>query len=73
MISKKHVQEVESEDAVLSRKEKELSTKGKRKGGKPAHNREKVHGKERTKGMNKKEKFTKDESQSEPEEVEREM
>ena len=70
--SKKHVQEVESEDeedSVLSRKKKELSKKGKRKGGKPAHNREKVHGKERTKGIDK---FTKDESHSEPEEVVRE-
>ena len=66
--SKKHVQEVESEDEALSRKE--LSKKGKRKGGKPAHDREKqVHGKQR---MNKKEKFMKDESHSEPEEV-REM
>ena len=67
--SKKHVQEVESEDeedSVLSRKEKKaLSTKGKGKGGKPAHDR--VHGKERAKGMNKKDKFTKDESHSEPE------
>ena len=65
--SKKHVQEVESEDEdfVLSRKEKkELSKKGKRKGGKPAHDR--VHDKERPKGMNKKDKFMKD---SEPEEV----
>ena len=73
--SKKHVQEVEGEDeedSVLSRRKKELSKKGKRKGGKPAHDREKVHGKERTKGMNKKDKFTKDESHSEPEEV-REM
>ena len=72
--SKKHVQEVESEDeedSVLSRKE--LSKKGKRKGGKPAHDREtQVHGKERAKRMNKKEKFMKDESHSEPEEV-REM
>ena len=68
--SKKHVQEVESEDEALSRKE--LSKKGKRKGGKPAHDREKVHGKEKPKGMNKKEKFMKDESHSEPEEV-REM
>ena len=70
--SKKHVQEVESEDeedSVLSRKKKELSKKGKRKGGKPAHDREKVHGKERAKRMNKKEKFMKDESHSEPEEV----
>ena len=72
--SKKHVQEVESEDeedSVLSRKEKkDLSKKGKRKGGKPANDREKqVHGKERAKGMNK---FMADESQSEPEEVVRE-
>ena len=67
--SMKHVQEVESEDEALSRKEL-LSEKGRRKGGKPAHNREKqVHGKERAKGMNKKDKFTKDESHSEPEEV----
>ena len=66
--SKKHVEEMESEDEALSRKE--LSKKGKRKGGKPAHDREKqVHGKQR---MNKKEKFMKDESHSEPEEV-REM
>ena len=74
---RKHVQEVESEDeegSVLSRKEKkELSTKGKRKGGKPAHDREKqIHDKERAKGMNKKDKFTKDESHSEPEEVRKE-
>ena len=71
--SRKHVQEVESEDedVALSRKEKkELSKKGKRKGGKPAHDREKqVHGKERLKEMNK---FMKDESHSEPEKV-REM
>ena len=63
--SKKHVQEVESEDeedSVLSRKGKRK--KGKRKGGKPA-----VHGRERAKLMNKKEKFMKDESHSEPEEV----
>ena len=40
--------------------------------GKPAHNREQVHSKERAKGMNKKDKFTKDESHSEPEDV-REM
>ena len=69
--SKKHVQEVESEDeegSVLSRKEK--GKKGKGKGGKPAHDKEKqVHGKERAKRMNKKEK---NESHSEPEEV-REM
>ena len=69
--SKKHVQEVESEDeedSVLSRKEKRK--KGKRKGGKPAHDKEKqVHGKERAKLMNKKEKFMKNESHSEPEEV----
>ena len=45
--SRKHV---EGEDSVLSRKE--LSKKGKRKGGKPAQDREKqVHGKERAKGM----------------------
>ena len=72
--SMKHVQEVESENeegSVLSRKEK--GKKGKRKGGKPAHDKEKqVHGKERAKRMNKKEKFMKDESHSEPEEV-REM
>ena len=58
----KHVQEVESEDeedVALSRKEnKRLS---KRKGGKPAHDREKQ--------VHKKDKFMKDESQSEPEEV----
>ena len=69
--SKKHVQEVESEDEALSRKG--LSKKGKRKGGKPAHDREtQVHGKERAKRMNKKEKFMKDVSHTEPEEV-REM
>ena len=69
--SKKHVQEVESEDeedAVLSRKEKK--EKVRRKG---AHDKYKqVHDKERPKGKNKKEKFMKDESQSEPEEVVRE-
>ena len=69
--SKKHVQEVESEDeegSVLSRKER--GKKGKGKGGKPAHDKEKqVHGKERAKRMNKKEKFIKDEFHSEPEEV----
>ena len=66
------MQEVESkdeEDAVLSRKE--LSTKGRRKGGKHAHDREK-RDKERPKGKNKKERFMKHESQSEPEEVVRE-
>ena len=66
--SKKHVQEVESEneeDVVLSRKEKK--EKVRRKG---AHDKYKqVHDKERPKGMNKKERFMKDESQSEPEEV----
>ena len=62
----KHVQEVESEGEALSRKEL-LSKKGKRKGGKPAHDKEKqVHDKERVN------KFMKDESHSEPEEV-REM
>ena len=69
--SRKHVQEVESEDeedAVLSRKEKK--EKVKRKG---AHYQYKeVHDKERRKGKNKKERFMKDESQSEPEEVVRE-
>ena len=69
--SRKHVQEVESEDeedAVLSRKEEK--EKVRRKG---AHNQYKeVHDKERPKGKNKKEKFMKDESQSEPEEVVRE-
>ena len=69
--SRKHVQEVESEDeedAVLSRKEKK--EKVRRKG---AHDKYKqVHDKERPKGMNKKERFMKDESQSEPEEVVRE-
>ena len=69
--SKKHVQEVESEDeedAVLSRKEKK--EKVRRKG---AHYQYKeVHDKERPKGKNKKERFMKDESQSEPEEVVRE-
>ena len=68
--SKKHVQEVESEDeedGVLSRKEKE---KVRRKG---AHYQYKqVHDKERPKGKNKKVRFIKDESQSEPEEVVRE-
>ena len=67
--SKKHVQEVESEDeedAVLSREEKK--EKVRRKG---AHYQE-VHDKERPKGKNKKEKFMKDESQSEQEEVVRE-
>ena len=65
------VQEVESEDeedAVLSRKEKK--EKVRRKG---AHDKYKqVHDKERPKGKNKKERFMKDESQSEPEEVVRE-
>ena len=69
--SKKHVQAVESgdeEDAVLSRKEKK--EKVKRKG---AHYQyREVHDKERPKGKNKKERFMKDESQSEPEEVVRE-
>ena len=69
--SKKHVQEVESEDeedAVLSRKEKK--EKVRRKG---AHYQYKeVHDKERPKGKNKKVRFMKDESQSEPEEVVRE-
>ena len=69
--SRKHVQEVESEDeedAVLSRKEKK--EKVRRKG---AHYQYKeVHDKERPKGKNKKERFMKDESQSEPEEVVRE-
>ena len=69
--SKKHVQEVESEDeedAVLSRKEKK--EKVRRKG---AHDKYKqVHDKERPKGKNKKERFMKDESQSEQEEVVRE-
>ena len=69
--SRKHVQEVESEDeedGVLSRKEKK--EKVRRKG---AHYQYKeVHDKERPKGKNKKERFMKDESQSEPEEVVRE-
>ena len=69
--SRKHVQEVESEDeedGVLSRKEEK--EKVKRKG---AHYQYKeVHDKERRKGKNKKERFMKDESQSEPEEVVRE-
>ena len=69
--SKKHMQEVESEDeedAVLSRKEKK--EKVRRKG---AHYQYKeVHDKERRKGKNKKERSMKDESQSEPEEVVRE-
>ena len=64
-IDRKNVQEVESEDekdVALSRKELR-----KRKGGKPANDRQKrVHDKER---MNKKDKFMKDESHSEPEEV----
>ena len=66
--SKKYVQEVESEDeedGLLSRKEKK--EKVRRKG---AH--KEVHDKERPKGKNKKERFVKDESQSEPEEVVRE-
>ena len=69
--SRKHVQEVESEDeedGVLSRKEKK--EKVKRKGAHDEH--KEVHDKERPKGKNKKEKFMKDESQSEPEEVVRE-
>ena len=65
------VQTVESEDeedAVLSRKEEK--EKVRRKG---AHYQYKeVRDKERPKGMNKKERFMKDESQSEPEEVVRE-
>ena len=64
----RHVQEVESEDeedGVLSRKEEK--EKVRRKG---AHYE--VHDKERPKGKNKKERFMKDESQSEPEEVVRE-
>ena len=69
--SRKHVQEVESEDeedAVLSRKEKKEKV-----GRKGAHYQYKeVHDKERPKGKNKKERFMKDESQSEPEEVVRE-
>ena len=69
-VQKQHVQEVESEDeedGVLSRKEKE---KVRRKG---AHYQYKqVHDKERPKGKNKKVRFIKDESQSEPEEVVRE-
>ena len=69
--SRKHVQEVESEDeedGLLSRKEEK--EKVRRKG---AHYQYKeVHDKERPKGKNKKEKFMKDESQSEPEEVVRE-
>ena len=69
--SRKHVQEVESEDeedGVLSRKEEK--EKVRRKG---AHYQYKeVHGKERPKGKNKKAKFMKDESQSEQEEVVRE-
>ena len=69
--SKKHVQEVESEDeedGLLSRKEEK--EKVRRKG---AHYQYKeVHDKERPKGKNKKEKFMKDESQSEQEEVVRE-
>ena len=66
-----HSLPVASSFSFASRKEKkELSKKGKRKGGKPAHDKEKqVHDKER---VNKKEKFMKDESHSEPEEV-REM
>ena len=63
--SRRHVQEVESEDeedAVLSRKEKK--EKVRRKG---AH-----YHKERRKEKNKKERSMKDESQSEPEEVVRE-
>ena len=64
----RHVQEVESEDeedGVLSRKEKK--EKVRRKG---AHYQyREVHDKERPKGKNKKERFMKDESQLEPEEV----
>ena len=62
------VQEVESddeEDAVLSRKEEK--EKVKRKGAHYQH--KEVHDKERPNGKNKKERFMKDESQSEPEEV----
>ena len=69
--SRKHVQEVESEgeeDGVLSRKEEK--EKVKRKGAHDEH--KEVHDKERPKGKNKKERFMKDESQSEPEEVVRE-
>ena len=70
--SKQEHESEAKEDAVLSRKEKkELSTKGRRKGGKHAHDREK-RDKERPKGKNKKERFMKDESQSEQEEVVRE-
>ena len=70
--SKQEHESEDKEDAVLTRKEKkELSTKGRRKGGKHAHDREKSD-KERPKGKNKKERFMKDESQSEPEEVVRE-
>ena len=70
--SKQEHESEDKEDAVLSRKEKkELSTKGRRKGGKHAHYREK-RDKERPKGVNKKERFMKDDSQSEPEEVVRE-
>ena len=71
MRSKKHVQEVESEDeedGVLSRKEEK--EKVRRKGAHDEH--KEVHDKERPKGKNKKERFMKDESQSEPEEVVRE-
>ena len=67
--SKQEHESEDKEDAVLSRKE--LSTKGRRKGGKHAHDREK-RDKVRPKGKNKKERFMKDESQSEPEEVVRE-
>ena len=57
--SKQEHESEDKEDAVLSRKEKkELSTKGRRKEGKHAHDRDK----ERPK------RFMKDESQSEPEE-----
>ena len=51
--SKQEHESEDKEDAVLSRKEKkELSTKGRRKGGKHARDREK-RDKERPKGMNK--------------------
>ena len=69
--SKKHMQEVESEDeedGVLRRKEKK--EKVRRKG--THYQYKEVHDKERPKGKNKKERFMKDESQSEPEEVVRE-
>ena len=69
--SRRHVQAVESEDeedGVLSRKEEKEKVRRKR----VHYQYKEVHDKERPKGKNRKEKFMKDESQSEPEEVVRE-